>query len=254
LAVGAPFFIPGEFMEWDLTWRGITGGQTRLMVGQPGVLDGRRAIVVRSETRSDGLVAMFRHVRDDLITTIDLTNARPISSAGAFEFGNKSTRVRSSRLQADFASDRFFVRYQKLDRPEITWTQRLPPQQFVYDSHSVLGVLRAWSPQVGERAYFFALNGRRLYRVDVVAIGREKLRTALGRFTASRMEGQAVRLTRALTPSQPHPPRAFTIWLTEDENRVPVRMQARTEYGDVQAELSGYQRGESRPVALRAAR
>jgi hypothetical protein len=244
-------FVPGELMEWELTWKGIAGGRTRLMVGQPGVVDGKNAIIIRSETRSDGLLAMVRYVRDDLITTVDLETSLPIASHGTFEFGKQGGAVKSSRVDAVFHGNAYDLEYERKGRRALSWTQRLPKGEFAYDVHSVLGALRAWEPADGTRAYFYALSGRRLYLVEVAAAGREQIKIGLGPHAAMRYEGRAVRLTRALSLHKKRKPREFTVWVSDDSDRVPLKIQARTEYGDVNVELVAYDRATEIPIASR---
>jgi hypothetical protein len=242
LRVERPFYIPGEYMAWELSWRGITGGKTQLVVGQPGTVDGRAAIIIRSESRSDGVLAMFKHVRDDMITTIDLVTARPMRSSGAFEFGTHGSRIKASKVEATFRDDGFDLVYRPRDGREQRWSQQMPAGEIVYDTHSVLGVVRAWEPVAGEWAYFYAVSGRRLYRVEIAMAGREPRRTVLGEFASIRIEGTATRLTRTLRPDKTKPPRRFTLWMSDDSERLPILIEARTEHGDVRAEMSAYER------------
>jgi len=249
--VDAPLFYPGEFMAWELSWKGIQGGTTRLLVGEPGVVDGRPAIVVRSETRSAGLLAMFRHVRDDLITTLDLSTALPIRTEGTFEWGKPNKPVKNSRVVVQFHEGSYDIDYRRRGRKARSWLQKIPRGERVYDTHSVMGALRAWEPAEGTRAYFYAVSGRRLYRVQIAHAGTATIKTSLGRYSAVRIEGTATRLRRSLSPNKQRKPRQFTLWLSDDANRVPLRVEARTEYGAVKVELVDYERGEHAPVASR---
>ena len=241
LQVDKPVYIPGEYIAWELSWKGIAGGKTRLMVGEPGTIDGRRAIIVRSETRSDGLLAMFRHVRDDLITTIDLDSSLPIESHGVFEFGKRGKQIKNTKVYATFNGDSYNIEYERKGVPRRSWTQNLPEGEVAYDTHSVLGALRAWEPEDGDRVYFYSLSGRRLYRVEVTASIRETLTIGLGTYPARRFEGVGTRLARNLATNAKRKPRHFSVWVSDDADRVPLLVRARTEFGDVQVELVEYQ-------------
>ncbi|RMH45132.1 MAG: DUF3108 domain-containing protein [Deltaproteobacteria bacterium] len=251
LAVATTGFRPGESMAWQLAWRGIAGGRTQTAVGEPGAVAGRAALVVRTETRSDGLLAMVRHVRDDLATTIAVDGSLPIASHGEFEFGKPGGDVKRSQVDAAFDGDGVRITYERSGRPARTWSRRLPPGERVYDTHAALGAMRAWRPKPGDRVYFYALSGRRLYRVDLTAIGPESVTIGLGAFPALRIDGTGTRLTGRLLPDPKRKPRRFTVWLSDDAHRVPLRVDARTEYGDVQVELTAYEPGQSLPVARR---
>src|SRR5262245_8884687 len=53
-------YQPGESMRFELSLRGIVGGEASVAVGNPGVVDGKRVIIVRSRVESAGVVAMFK--------------------------------------------------------------------------------------------------------------------------------------------------------------------------------------------------
>ncbi len=252
LRVRAPLFIPGEYMTWELTWRGIEGGKSQLIVGEPGEVDGQRAIIVRSETRSDGLLAMFRHVRDDLTTTVALATSLPLSNHGEFEFGKRNAKLRASKVDIAFGPGQYAIDYERRGKPVRKWTQKVPDGEVVYDTHAAMGALRAWDPEPGNKVYFLAVSGRRLYRVELLFVGRRTKKIGLGSYAAMEFEGTGQRLMRSLSPDKKRKPRRFTMWMSDDANRVPFLVEARTEYGAVKVELTGYERGTGRvPVAVR---
>jgi hypothetical protein len=247
LEVDAPYYVPGEQMLWDVSWKGVTGGRSQLVVGAPGVLKGKRAIIVHSQAHSEGMIAVFKHVLDEVTTTIDVTTALPITSTGSFEYGK-----RQSRIDAAFTRERYQLVYERPGRYAQRYSQRLPAGHGAHNGHSALGALRAWSAPRGSRAYFYALSGRRLYRVDVTVAAHESVRTALGEFPAVRIEGWASRLRRDLRPDKKHKPRRFTVWMSDDDNRVPLQVAATTEYGEIGVQLVAYDRPDgSLPVAKR---
>ena len=91
-------------------------------------------------------------------------------------------------------------------------------------------------------------------RVEIVFAGSDTIKTSLGHNAAIRIEGTATRLTRALSPHHTRAPRKFTLWMSDDAYRLPLRVEARTEYGPVEVELVAYERGESPAVASHSER
>jgi hypothetical protein len=122
----------------------------------------------------------------------------------------------------------------------------LPASERIYDTHAVLGALRGWRPRAGTRAYFYGLSGRRLYKIELMAAGREKRKTKLGRYRASRIEGTALRLTDDLSPDTATRARSFSLWISDDADRLPILVEAVTEYGPVRVELVDYERPATR--------
>jgi len=232
-----PFYVPGERMRWNVTWMGVTGGVAGLAVGEPGQIDGRPVLVVRSESRSEGLMARLREVHDQSFTKLDLESAQPLAFEGDVVFGE-----RSSRIVTTFAPPRVSFQYQRAGRREIRWTQRLPSGSTIHNLHSAIGALRAWRPKRGEKASFYAVSGRRLYRIDLEARGSDNVDTPLGRLPTLRIHGTAQRLLRSLADDPRRKPRVFDVWVTDDVNRLPVWVKGHTEYGDVEVSLVDYKR------------
>src|SRR5688500_3759921 len=78
-------YLPGEHLEWEVRWVGVLVGRVQLAAGQPGVVEGRRALVVRSVATSDGALAVAKRGQMELVTWIDLDRQRPFAQAGSFD-------------------------------------------------------------------------------------------------------------------------------------------------------------------------
>jgi uncharacterized protein DUF3108 len=240
-APGAPYFIPGEVMTWEISVAGIVGGEATLAVGQPGMVDGRQLLVVRSRTISAGALRMIKEVKDEVTTSIDLATARPTEMQADMLFGSKSTHVHS--LFTDNIVD---IEHGSGDGPMRTSRVILAPGDAAFDSHSAMGLVRAWNPQVGERRVLLVFGGRRLWRSTIELRGREAATTPFGTQPALRYEGVAVRLDSDLDVDDSKPPRQFTVWLSDDADKVPLRVKAYTELGDVEMVLTDYRSPVSR--------
>jgi hypothetical protein len=239
-----PFYVPGETMVWEVSLHGIIGGEAVLAVGDPGTVDGRPAIVVRSRVETVGAAAVVRKVRDEVTTHVDLDTGRPIAHQADLLFGDKHTV-----LETEFLADGYRLEYVRNGSPARHNRQSLDPADQVHDGHSVIGALRAWDPEPGARAYFYGLGGKRLWRNTLHFAGRETITTAMGTFPALRIDGTARRLTSRLTNDPKKKPRSYSLWISDDGQRLPLRVTAMTEYGDVKVELIDYQAPE--PMLVR---
>lgn len=231
------FYVPGEIMEFDFSFQGVTVGRAVLAAGEPGTRSGRPVLVVRSEVASAGLAKLVKTIRDDVKTWIDLGTGNPIEHQADFLFGDKRIL-----LQSRFEERKLLIEYERNGPPRRKTIFRLPAGVVVHDSHSSLGALRAWTPRPGERVSFHGVSGRRMWLVELRATSRETIRTAMGVYPAVRLDGTAKRLTTRLTIDEKAKLRTFTIWLSEDANRLPLRVAGHTEYGDMSIELTRYHR------------
>lgn len=114
---------------------------------------------------------------------------------------------------------------------------QVPEGAYPHDMHSAMALIRGWEPSLDERAHFFAVLGRRLWRVELHARGPEVLKLGGGARLSRRIEGRAVRLWK----SQKVPrERVFTVWVSDDPARVPLHMTAETSIGDVRLSLEDH--------------
>ena len=225
-------------MTFEVALHDIVGGEASLVVGQPGEVEGKRVIIVRSSVESTGVARLIQEVRDDVTSWIDLDTSQPIYYYADLLFGEKKTIVETS-----FGSSRFMIDFErdgKLGKKQ----QQVPSDQQALDAHSALGALRAWNPVAGERKYFYGLSGRRLWRVDVVFATREPVTTDFGTHAAIHYDGVAQRLTDRGTPDNSKPAHTWSIWISDDVNRIPLLVVADSKYGDVKVAIVDYSRPE----------
>jgi len=115
----------------------------------------------------------------------------------------------------------------------------VPEGAFPHDLQSALVLLRAWRPRLGEVGYFYVVLGRRLWRTEVTYAGPQVLKTESVPRLTQRLDGVSVRLWQ---PSGVEP-RRFSLWLTEDPERLPLRMVADASFGQVTLTLTGRKLG-----------
>ena len=227
--LGALLFHPGESMEWEVSWFGVTVGRVQLAVGQEGEMEGRRALVVRSVARSEGALAMVREGAIELTTWIDLEAERPLAQEGAFD--------------EIYRGELLGARHGAAVWPRTPWTSMLPGGVSAQSSHTALGALRGWTPEVGARAHLYVRLRQRLVRLDLVAAGRERVASPLGRVWARRIDGVATPVGADLEPVAGGTPLALAVWVDEGEERAPVRIAAEVGMGGpVEFRLVAYDR------------
>jgi hypothetical protein len=232
LAPARPFFLPGETMAFELSYGGILTGRAVMAVGEPGELDGRSVLIVRSQLETAGAAKLLAVVRDTIDTRIDWNTGAPVEHRGE-ALGSKRA-VAAIR----FDGQRTDIEWQREGQRKLELHVNLPPGEVMHDMHSMLGALRAWEPEPGAKVYFYSVSGRRVWRTDLAFVGSETMRTAMGLRAALHFSGASARLHhRSLEADAKRPPRRVDLWISDDAHRMPLRVIASTEIGDFQAEL-----------------
>lgn len=247
LALGKPFFIPGESMVFELGLSNVVGGRAVIVTGEPGKMDGRPVVIMRSLVESAGVARWFKTVHDEAQSWLDTETGVPVEQRATFVHGDKHARV-ATRFAPNGSG--VVIEYERNGKPRPPRRQAMPAGEHLIDFHAAMGLLRAWMPRPGDRLYYHTVSSRRVWRTELQCKGSETVRTAMGMHPALRFEGVSVRLNRKLEVDEKKPPRPFTFWLSDDELRMPLRLTARTEYGEFAAELVDYQ-GPERHLSQR---
>jgi hypothetical protein len=231
-------FFPGESMTFDVSLAGITAGEAALAVGQAGIVDGHHAIVVTSRAATTGAAALVKSITDEATTVIDLDTGAPLVLDTAVEMSGK--RSTAHAVFEPKSADVTFVRDDDRSKPR---TQHIAfGASGVLDSHAAMAQIRTWRPAPGATRSLWVIGGRRVWRVDVRYVGNETIGSALGNRATLKLEGGAFRAHANLTVEPGPPTRTFTVWLTDDADRVPLKLSAHTELGEVGMTLIEYNR------------
>ena len=228
---------PGESMAFEVRVGGVLAGDAALAVGEVGDFEGHRAVVVKSRAATAGAAALLKHVVDEATTVIDLDSGRPLQLDTLVEMGDKKTTA-----TARFAGPIADVTYNRSDDPEPHKYKLNFGTNTVHDTHSAMAQVRGWKGNKGDTRSVFVVGGRRLWRVDVKYMGDETIGTALGNRRTVKFEGASYRARADFKVESEQPTRTFTVWLSDDGDRVPLKVTAHTELGDLTVDLTEYNR------------
>ncbi len=229
---------PGESMAFEVRLGGVLAGEAALAVGEIGEFEGKKAVVVRSRANTAGAAALLKRIVDEATTTIDIDTGRPLALETHVEQGSRTTTA-TARFVGNVAQ----VTYKRSDDPNPHEYRINFGKETVHDTHSAMAQVRGWRPAPGTTRQVFVVGGRRLWRVDVKYVGAETIGSEeMGNRRAIRFEGASYRAKANFVVDSNKPARTFTVWLSDDADRVPLRVTAHTELGDVAVELTDYSR------------
>ena len=228
---------PGEMMAFEVQLAGVLVGEAQLAVGEVGVVNGRRVVVVKSRAATAGAAALVKKIVDEATTVIDADNGAAISVETNVEMGAKKT-VATASFTPTYAEVKFQRNEDKAPSVFRVDTTRAK----LHDAHSAMAQLRGWKAAPGTVRAVSVIGGRRLWHVEVKYVGEETIGGAAGNRRAVVYEGVSFRARRDLQPETTKPSRKFRVWLSDDADRVPLKVVANTELGEVVMMLTDYQR------------
>jgi hypothetical protein len=227
----------GETMAFEVQLAGVLVGEAQLAVGEIGTVEGRRAIVVQSRAATAGAAALVKRIVDEATTVIDAESGAPISVQTNVEMGSKKVVA-----SAQFLPTHVVVKFQRQQDKQPSSFNVAYRGHKLHDAHSAMAQLRGWTASPGTTRSVHVVGGRRLWRVDVTYVGEETIGTVTGNRRAVIYQGVSYRAKRDLSPETKKPARKFRVWLSDDADRVPLKVVAATELGEVVMQLTDYSR------------
>jgi hypothetical protein len=218
---------PGEVLTYGLSTAGLDVGEIAIATGEPGQLDGRRAVIVATRGSATGLISMVKYMRAIGESSLDLETGLPIGLAGDVDWGGKHFQV-VGRFDGPRAETDWLRGGQLVEQG----VQQAPDGN-IHSAVSAAAAVRSWSGEPGDSVRLFIAGAFRLWRTDLVWAGPETLHSSRGTDAAVRIEG-AAQVDGGLSVS-------FTVWLTDDSDHVPLRMIVRSKLVNVTFELTSYE-------------
>ncbi len=223
---GAP-----EVLHAEIELLGIQLGTLQSSVCPP---TAHSLATVETRVTAAPLVKMIRHASGEAKTQLAAPSQAPQASEYRFRDGDL---LRNYRV--DYRPGGYDYAYDNGGTAQRTGQSSVPEGAYPHDLHSALVLLRTWRPRLGEQAYFYVVLGRRLWRVDVTSEGPQVIKVQGSARLTHRIDGVGVRLWR---PSEA-PPKHFSLWLSEDADRVPLRMVGDASFGEVTMTLTDREQG-----------
>lgn len=243
LPAGPPRVTPGERMSYRLNLQGMELAAMSFTVGEVADVAGRPAIVVQGHAKSVGLANMVAKVDDTFTSWLDVETGRSRRfETQEFATGSKTDIEYTTIDLAGRTGDTIPISSHDNDKPPEAETQKATAAE-VWDYNAFLIALRSWEGAPGSAVSLEVFRSRYLWKIDVKIGKKERLTTELGDFPALRFDAHGYKLDRAGGKFPNSDERDFSIWISDDDGRVPLKLVAKTDYGDVKMEIVDYQPG-----------
>lgn len=239
-------FLAGEGFAFDFSVGAIQAGRARISVGTPGRSEGTNVVPVHGDAGSAPWLALIAKLEVDYQTIVD-TDALRNRSVNAVEKGLRDRRMDITLRQAGAASNIRFDIVRPNDQAHATRTVAGEP----VDPIAALFRMRAAPLHDGDRLSFIGFDGPTFYRCELRVAAHEPIERAGAKAAAIRLELVAQRVDERGNAMR-EAPRYATVWLSDDDRRIPYRVAGDTDFGRCELELVGYREGKLLPAAATA--
>jgi hypothetical protein len=237
-------FRPGEEFVFRVSWGPFSSAGEISLTTERGSGASSDAFLIRTRSVTRGLVRSFYPVDTSIETLLDaddwsLVSTRVQGRAGRDESASSSLIDHETRT----------YRHVDLVDHDRTTTQQLP-YPHVLDWVSSLLHTRAWALSVGESYPVFAHGNGRFYLMSIIVTNHERLSTPLGSFSAYRLEARMDHQPRGIFAKGG----SIAMWISDDDLRLPLRMEVKVPLGTALAQLERYRSPEMQLEAAPADR
>ena len=230
-------FREGEVIVAKVTMEDVVVGEASLRAGKRCLVDGKHALPIDGAGSVGGILAFLTNSSATTRGFLDVETGLALESRWDFDYDDKRTLI-----DADYGPGVFRMVQDRETLGKKTKRSlrrvELPTEQTPHDGHSLLGFLRSWDAEDGTQGFAYVFAGRYLMRVDMTVTGRETVRSVLGDREAIRIDGVGSRLSeKTLQPTAAMQPKPFTFWITDDDARIPLRLDVESDFGALSLEL-----------------
>jgi Protein of unknown function (DUF3108). len=191
-----------------------------------------RGYLIKTEARSKGtLTKWFGFTFQQIFeSSVEAENFRILKTVKHDEQGD---RVRNSEAVFDYDDKR--VTYVETDPNDPMRPPRRIASQIEDETHDLVSAiysLRLLPLTVGKTFYVMVSDSGLVYKVPVHVAARERQNSVLGKVWCFRLEPEVFGANRIINQEG-----KMTIWITDDERRLPIRSRIDSSIGKVEVKL-----------------
>jgi hypothetical protein len=230
-----PYWV-GETHTFELSYMGVVGGVVTTEVKSFKEVNHRKVYHLSGHAKSARVFSLFYKVDDKLETFWDYEGL----FSHRFEMNQNQSKFQMRQIELFDSEKEETVFWSRRDREgsirERTETKEMPP--FSQDSFSALYYLRVQDLNDGDVIRFPVVSEGKTFMGVAKVLGRERLNTPLGRRTPTVKLKIETRYNGVIQQNGD----SF-IWLTDDDRRFIVRLEAEVKIGSLRIRLTELDRG-----------
>lgn len=237
----APRQRQGEAYTFSMRIVGLfDAGRARLAIAPPYRNGTSTQVHIVGEAEATGLLKEITGIHNDYRLVLDGSTLLPRK----MEVDESGIRNYSVVMQLD--GRRFDLLARKKGAGERRLAGQLPSEPL--EPVAVMLLLRSARLAEKDRLELILMEGANFYQGSIDVIGREDVTTALGTRKSIKLLCRGERINEH-GAKLGRPPRQATMWVSDDAYRVPLRIEAQTDFGIGQFELESYEPAR-RPIPV----
>jgi hypothetical protein len=219
-------FGVGERLVFSVGWEFINAGTAVMEIPEISRIDGRKCYHIVSTAKSNKFFSVFFNVDDRVESFMDVHGLYSL---------RYDKRLREGKFKAD-VSMVFDQKNHLAIYDEGKDTFEVAP--YAQDVLSAFYFVRTQELTVGKSVFVDNHTDKKNYPLEVKVLRKERVKVPAGEFDCVVVE------PILKTPGIFEQKGSLTVWLTDDELKMPVQMKSKVVIGSIVTELISYQPGE----------
>jgi hypothetical protein len=221
-------FKDGEWLRYKMSYSGFLRAGTAILEVEETVLNGNKVFYTKGSGWTSGLIKWFFKVEDVYESYFDKDTIKPyVFKRKIDEGGYKKHRITNFDYNANKAYVQDFLKQKDTTIP-FSNVQDILSSFYYLRNQDVKGLKR------GDEIAIDMFMDAQVYPFKLRFLGKEVLNTKFGKIKTLvfRPLVQSGRIFKAQE--------SVTIWITDDYNKIPIKMKADLSVGSLRAELEAY--------------
>ncbi|WP_026775972.1 DUF3108 domain-containing protein [Polaribacter sp. Hel_I_88] len=221
-------FKSGEWLRYKMSYSGFLRAGTAILEVDETEYQGRKVLHAKGTGWTSGMIKWFFEVDDVYESYFDKDNVKPyLFKRKINEGGYKKHRITSFNYQSQQAYIQDFTNQKDTS---VAFTK----VQDMMSSFYYLRNIETKDFKKGDEVALDMFLDAQVYPFKLRFLGREVLRTKFGKVNTLIFR-PLVQSGRIFKEEE-----SVTIWITDDANKIPIKMQASLSVGSLRAELEAY--------------
>jgi hypothetical protein len=216
-------FGVGERLKFKVRWGPIKAGNATMEIPEIIEYNGRKCYRIVSTAESSNFFSAFFKVRDRVES---ITEVKGLYSLH-FE-----KHIREGKFQSDK-----FVDFDQKNHLALTDKDTIPVPPFVQDVLSALYYVRTQPLEIGKSLFVDNHTDKKNYPLEVKVLKKERVEVDAGTFDC--LVVQPILQAAGVFEQKG----SLTVWLTDDQKKMPVLMKSKVVIGSITTELTDYRLG-----------
>ena len=222
-AVPNSAFGVGEKLFYTVRYGPVAAGTASMEVAEIARYKGTKCFRIVSKAKSNKFFSVFYKVDDKAESWMDV-------------YGLYSLHFEKHLREGSYTADRY-VDFDQENNLAFTGNDTIPVPEYVQDVLSSLYFVRTLNLKMGNSVFIDNHADRKNYPLEMKVLRREEVEVPAGRFNCLVVK-PILKATGLFKQTG-----ELTVWLTDDQYKIPILMKSKVAVGSISTELKSYTLG-----------